>query len=139
VLNALVCRSSDLLEFNEVHNAATLSSKCETFALQIHHTWFRWTFFSCWRWNLVLFCQFTVVHFDLISNIFLCRYASKSLRMKLLAWCRVTVYVWPGFSGRVGLGLKFVSIFPAYLQNFFITLRVTTFFFRDVDLLCSPG
>ena len=24
----------------------------------------------------VLFCQFTVVHFDLISNIFSCRYAS---------------------------------------------------------------
>jgi len=26
--------------------------------------------------NLGNFCQFTVVHFDLISNIFACRYAS---------------------------------------------------------------
>jgi len=64
---------------------------------------------SCW--NLVLFCQFTVVHFDLISNIFLCRYASRTLRMKLLTWCRVisraglfgsglslSKYFWP-FSG----------------------------------------
>jgi len=24
------------------------------------------------------------------------------------------------------------------MQSFFITLRITTFFFRDVDLLCSP-
>ena len=47
-----------------------LSSKCETFVLQMHHTNFCWTFFSCWRWNLVLVCQFTLVHFDLISNIF---------------------------------------------------------------------
>jgi len=29
------------------------------------------------------------VHFDLIPNIFLCRYASRTLRMKLLIWCRV--------------------------------------------------
>jgi len=28
--------SSDLLEFNQTHNAATFSSKCETFALQVH-------------------------------------------------------------------------------------------------------
>jgi len=38
VLNALVRKSSDLLEFNQTHNAAMFSSKGETFALQIHHT-----------------------------------------------------------------------------------------------------
>ena len=36
VLNALVRKWSDLLEFNQTHNAAMFSS--ETFALQIHHT-----------------------------------------------------------------------------------------------------
>jgi len=35
VLNALIRKSSDLLEFNQTHNGATFSSKCETFALQI--------------------------------------------------------------------------------------------------------
>jgi len=34
VLNALVRKSSDLLEFNQKHNAAIFLSKCETFALQ---------------------------------------------------------------------------------------------------------
>jgi len=36
--------------------------------------------------KLSIFCQFTVVHFDvcLISNIFSCRYASITLGMKLL-------------------------------------------------------
>jgi len=34
VLNALVRKSSDLRAFNQKHNAAMLSSKCETFALQ---------------------------------------------------------------------------------------------------------
>jgi len=34
----LVRKSSDLLEFNQIHHAATFSSKCETFALHIHHT-----------------------------------------------------------------------------------------------------
>jgi len=38
VLNALVRKSSDLLEFNQTHNAAMFSSKCETFALQVHHS-----------------------------------------------------------------------------------------------------
>ena len=28
-------------------------------------------------------------HLDLIPKIFLCRYASRTLRMKLLTWCRV--------------------------------------------------
>jgi len=35
VLNALVHKSSDLLGFNQTHNAATFSSKCKTFALQV--------------------------------------------------------------------------------------------------------
>jgi len=34
----LVRKSSDLLEFNQTHNVGTFSSKCETFALQVHHT-----------------------------------------------------------------------------------------------------
>jgi len=33
VLNALALKSSDLLEFNQKHNAAIFSSKCETIAL----------------------------------------------------------------------------------------------------------
>jgi len=38
MLNALVRKLSDLLEFNQTHNAATFSSKCETCALHVHHT-----------------------------------------------------------------------------------------------------
>jgi len=72
---------------------------------------------------MILFCQFTVVHFDLISNVFLCRYASRTIRMKLFTWCRVISQA----------GRKFVKIFQACIQNFFITLRVPAFFFRDVD------
>jgi len=37
VVNALVRKSSDLLECNQSHNAAMFSSKCETFALQMHY------------------------------------------------------------------------------------------------------
>jgi len=66
------------------------------------------------------------VHFDLIPNISLCRYASRTLRMKLLTWCRVINLA--GFSGRAGLGLKFVKIFRACIQNFFITLKSNDFF-----------
>jgi len=33
MLSVLVRKSSDLLEFNQIHNAATFSSKCKTFAL----------------------------------------------------------------------------------------------------------
>ena len=54
------------------------------------------------------FCHFIVVHIYLISNIFLCRYASKTLRMKLLAWCRVISLAALCGSGRTGLELKFV-------------------------------
>jgi len=48
-------------------------------------------------------------------------------------------FFWVG-SGRAGLELrlKFVKIFRACIQNFFITLRIMIFVFRDVDLLCSP-
>ena len=35
VLNALVHKSSDLVGFNQTHNAATFSSKYKTFALQV--------------------------------------------------------------------------------------------------------
>jgi len=41
VLNALVRKSSNLLEFNQTHNAAMFSSKCEIFALQIRHIYAR--------------------------------------------------------------------------------------------------
>jgi len=62
-----------------------------------------------------LFCQFIVVHFDLISNIFLCRYASKTLRMKLFTWCRVISLAALFGSGRAGLRLKLSKYFgPAY-------------------------
>jgi len=33
----MVRKSSDLLEFNQTHNAAMFLSKCEIFALQIDH------------------------------------------------------------------------------------------------------
>jgi len=46
------------------------------------------------------FCQFIVVRFDLISNIFSCRYASRTLGMKLLTWCRVVSQVGVFGSGR---------------------------------------
>jgi len=38
VLNALVRKTSALVEFDQTHNAATFSSKFETFVLQVHHT-----------------------------------------------------------------------------------------------------
>ena len=53
-------------------------------------------------------------------------------------WHGVELQLWQGFSGRAGLGLKFFKILQACIQNFFVTLRVTTFFFRSIDLLCSP-
>jgi len=57
--------------------------------------------------------------------------------MKLLTWWRIITLA--RLFGRAGFGLKFFKIFRAWTQNAFMTLRVTTFFFRDVDLLCSPG
>ena len=86
--------------------------------------------------KLGTFCQFTVVHFDLISNIILCCYASRALRMKLLTWSRVISL--PGLFGsgwaRAQVCQHISGQFPACLQNFFITLRATTYCFRDVDL-----
>jgi len=62
--------------------------------------------------------------------------------MKLLTWCRVIglgVFFGSGRAGHgLGLGLKFVKIFRACIQNVFRTLRVMIFVFRDVDLLCTP-
>ena len=76
------------------------------------------------------------MHFDLISNMFLCRYASRTLRMKLLTWCRV-------MSGRAGLGSGVRS--SAYFESIsglhtklFYDIKSNDFFFRDIDLLCSP-
>jgi len=69
------------------------------------------------------------VHFDLISYIFLCRYANRTHRMKRLTWCRVI-----SLGGLVCLNIS--GQFLACIQNFVITLRVTTFFFRDVDRIC---
>jgi len=56
--------------------------------------------------KLGTFCQFMVTHFDLISNIFLFRYASRTVRMKLLTWCRVK----SGEGFRVGSGRARVSL-----------------------------
>jgi len=39
------------------------------------------------------FANFIVVNFDLISNIFSSRYASRTLRIKLLTWCRIVSQV----------------------------------------------
>jgi len=38
VLNTLVCKSSDIPEFNQTHNAEMFPSKYKTFALQIRNT-----------------------------------------------------------------------------------------------------
>jgi len=78
--------------------------------------------------KLGTFCQFTVVHFDLISNIFLCRYTSRTLRMKLLTWCRVISRAELFGSDRAGLGLKFVKMFQACIQNFFYNIKSNDFF-----------
>jgi len=74
------------------------------------------------------------------SNIFLCRYASRTLRIKLLTWCRVI-----SLAGHFGSGRsrdlilsKYFGLISSLHTKPVITLRVTTSFFRDVDLLCSP-
>ena len=133
------------------------------------------------------------MHFDLNLKHILCRYASRTLRMKLLTWCRFIGVArgakgdmlspkflenivilcferrfskqnsvirlksnildppifWPSqifglatplfrVISRAGLGLRLVKIFRACIHNFFVTFGVTIFFFRGVDLLCSP-
>ena len=72
-------------------------------------------------------------------NIFLCRYASRTLRIKLLTWCRVI-----SLAGHFGSGRsrdlilsKYFGLISSLHTKLFITLRVTTFFFGDVDLLCA--
>jgi len=84
--------------------------------------------------KLGLFSKFTIVYFDLISNIFvsLCKKNSQNETFDMVQSYK-SGWVFP-----VGLGLKFVKIFWACIQNFFITLRVIIFFFRDLRLLCSP-
>jgi len=67
----------------------------------------------------------------------LCKY-SRTLSVEWNFWHGAELLVRPGFSDRAGLELKFVKIFRACIQNFFITLGVMIFFFPDVDLLCSP-
>ena len=69
-----------------------------------------------------------------LKYIFVLFNASRTLRMNLLIWC---ILISLAGIFRVGSGLKFVKIFRGCMQNFFISLRATTFFFRDVDLLCS--
>ena len=73
VLNALILKSSDLLQFNHTHNAAVFSSKYEAFDLQIGYITpsFVGHSFRVRGETWYFFCQFTVVHLDLISNIFL--------------------------------------------------------------------
>ena len=76
------------------------------------------------------------MHYDLMSNIFLCRYVSRTLRMKLLTWCKVI-----SLAGLFGLcsGLNLSKYFrPAYKTFYYIKGSLTTFSFRDVDLLWSP-
>jgi len=57
------------------------------------------------------------------------------MQVELLEW-----NFWHGAELQAGLGPKFVKLFRACIQNFFITLRVglTIFSFRDIDLLCLP-
>ena len=45
-------------------------------------------------------------HVDLISNIFFCRYASRTLRMKLLTWCRVICLAGLFGSGRARVWVR---------------------------------
>jgi len=66
------------------------------------------------------------VHFDFISNIFFCRYASRTLRMKLLTWCRV---IRRAFRVGPGSGLSLSKYFgPAYKIFFNIKSRPTDIF-----------
>ena len=143
-MNAMVRKSSHWLEFNQTHNAAMFSSKCETFALQIGYITLSFVGhsfrvegeFLCGTFLCGTFCQFTIVNFHLISNIFLCRYASTTPRMKLLTWCRVI-----SLAGLFGSGRARAWVCPnisGLHTKHFITLRVTTFFFRDVDFFYSP-
>jgi len=89
MLNALIRKSSDLLQFNQTHNAAMFSSKCETFALQIGYITPGFVGHSfrvkgeTWYFLPIHRCTFG---FNL-KYIFASFYASRTLRMKLLIWC----------------------------------------------------
>ena len=69
------------------------------------------------------------MHFDLISNIFLRRFASTVELLKWNFWHGAELQVWPGFSGRAGLGLKFVKIFQACIKKLFYNNKSNDFFF----------
>jgi len=88
VLNALILKSSDLLQFNHTHNAAVFSSKWEAFDLQIGYITpsfvghsFRVTG-ETWYFLPIHPCAFG---FNL-KYIFASFYASRTLGMKLLIW-----------------------------------------------------
>jgi len=88
-----------------------------------------WYFFANSRlWILIL------------SQIYFCVVMQVEL-LECNFWHGAELYVWRGFSGRTGLGLEFVKIFrsnfgPAY--ETFYNIKSNDFFFREVDLLCSP-
>ena len=86
VLNAIVRKSADLLGFNQTHNAALFSSTAKHLLYKHVTPTFAGEFFrvnagETW----CCFCRFIFVHFDfcLISIILQCRYASRTLRIKL--------------------------------------------------------
>jgi len=75
------------------------------------------------------------VHFDLIPNISLCLYASRTLRMKLLTWCRVINLA--GFFGSGSARAQVCQNISGLHTKLFYNIKSNDFFFRDVDLLCS--
>ena len=116
VLNALVRKSSDLLEFNQIHNAATFSSK----QLRFHPSTF-----------LPIHCCEFLFNLKYIF-VSLCKY-STTLRMNLLTWCRVVSVVGSGLSLS-----KYSGLNSGLHTKLFYRIRSKDFFFRDADLLCSP-
>jgi len=82
-------------------------------------------FFSCWRWNVVLFWQFTVVHLDLISNIFLRSFMQVEL-LEWNFWYGADLQVGPGFSGR--LGLKVCQNISGLHTKLFYNIKSNDFF-----------
>ena len=133
VLNALVRKSSDLLEFNQTHHAATFSSKCETFALEIYHTYVvlldilfllkvkLGTFLPIHRCAFWLNLKYIFVS--------LCKY-SRTLRMTLLTWCRVISWARLFGSGRARAqvcrnisGLRRKLFYNIQSNDFFLSWR----------------
>jgi len=58
-----------------------------------------------------------------LKYIFVSFYASRTLRLKLLIWCRLI-----SLAGLFESGLKFVKIFRACIQNFFYNIKSNDFF-----------